>query len=200
VLWPNGHPSGWPFCKTKYPKPLSTFNYCFLRLKAACNKLREALSDRDTSFYPLRAITDGCNKALPCERQQEAAMINEAACAACDKAMATNSLNSNDFLWMRVMTHECTCPDYWLYGACKHVFWAAMLSMGQSPPANLYPRPFASRHRADRPRRAGRALQPMENGQEPMICFNRLAIPTVIANGMMNEMMDRYQYFSRQRQ
>ena len=97
------------------------------------------------------------------------AMITEGICAACEKEMATNSLNSNGFLWMGFTIHECLIPDYWLYGACKHTLWATMLETGQSSPANLHPRPLASLRRAGRPRRPGLALQPMENGQEPMI-------------------------------
>jgi hypothetical protein len=65
-------------------------NDCFMRLKAAWNKLLEALSHRDSSFCDLRAIPDGCNKALLCAKKQEAAMSNEATCAACGKDMATN--------------------------------------------------------------------------------------------------------------
>jgi uncharacterized Zn finger protein len=66
-------------------------------------------------------------------------------------------------MWMGVMTHECTCPDYWLYGACKHALWATMLETGQSPSTDLDARPLAIT------RRALRALQPMANGQESMI-------------------------------
>jgi hypothetical protein len=48
----------------------TTVNSNVLRLKEAWTKIREALSDRDTSFYQLDLIPDGFNKALLCARQQ----------------------------------------------------------------------------------------------------------------------------------
>jgi hypothetical protein len=74
---------------------------------------------------------------LLCARQQATFLLNDPASAVHDKIVAENSLNSNSFLWMGVMTHDCSCPEYWLYGVCKHALWATMISTGQIPPSNL---------------------------------------------------------------
>jgi hypothetical protein len=48
----------------------TTVNSIFLRLKEAWTKIRESLSDSDTSFYHLHLIPDACNKAMLCASQQ----------------------------------------------------------------------------------------------------------------------------------
>jgi hypothetical protein len=53
----------------------TTVNSNVLRLKEAWTNIREALSDRDTSFYHLDLIPDGCNKAMLCARQQATLLL-----------------------------------------------------------------------------------------------------------------------------
>jgi hypothetical protein len=146
----------------------SSTNQWSLNLRESLMRLREALLARDNSFYCVRAIPNDC-EVLMRARERALAVLDDPLSPHYEKNRATESLNSNHFLWMGVLAHDCSCPDYWLYGACKHALWATMWSTGQAPPANVDPRPLASRRRGGRPRRATSALQPMPTSQHPMI-------------------------------
>jgi hypothetical protein len=70
----------------------------YFKLKETWTKIREALSDRDTSFYHLYLMPDGCNKALLCARQLATFLSKDSVSAVHDKIVAENLLNSNSFL------------------------------------------------------------------------------------------------------
>jgi hypothetical protein len=138
-------------------------------LREALANLREAIWQRDTSVYWLRSSAGDRSDVLVRARETALGILDDPNSSTAERERATDALNSNNFLWMGVLSHECSCPGYWLYGACKHTVWATMLSTGQTPPANLDPRPLASRRRPGRPRRATNALRPMSTSQVPLI-------------------------------
>jgi MULE transposase domain len=168
---------GWQSVKTAHGDdsggftliPPSVANGASLQLRAALDKLRDAILERDTSFYWVRATEANSNLALLRAKEHSLAILDDPAAASYEKQQARKSLDADHFMWMGVMSHDCSCPEYWLYGGCKHALWATMLSTGQSPPPNVDPRPLAGRRRAGRPRRVTTALQPMSNEQDPAI-------------------------------
>ena len=159
----------WRESATECHNDIASANNMASALREAWANLRDAILLRDTAFYWLRSTVDDSSTVLARAREIAAVILDDPKSSSEERERALEGLNSNNFLWMGVLSHQCTCPDFWLYGACKHALWATMLSTGQTPPPNLDPRPLATRRSAGRPRRTTSALRPMPTSQEPLV-------------------------------
>jgi MULE transposase domain/SWIM zinc finger len=139
------------------------------RLTDAFVSLQNELLKRDTSYYHVTLVEQAQNAGLQHAKRVAQNVSLDQAAEASERARATEALNSGMFLYYGATTHNCTCPGFQQYGACKHTIWATMETTGEKPPANVDPRALATRRRAGRPRSAGRALQILPNAQEPLI-------------------------------
>jgi MULE transposase domain/SWIM zinc finger len=138
-------------------------------LKDSFNMLQRAIIARDLSYYHVRFIPPQLNKSLIHAREVASVAAADLSLQTFEREIAISALNSNKFLYLGVLNHACSCPNYHLYNACKHALWATMHTTHQDPPRNVDPRPLAGRRRAGRPRGIGRALETLPNAQNPAI-------------------------------
>jgi MULE transposase domain len=131
--------------------------------------LRVAIDMRDLSFYHVSWLEPAQNSKLICATAEAERLAEDATADVAERAKACESLSSGRFLHFGVLSHDCTCPDFWIYSVCKHSLWATMKTSGEGPPLHVDPRALATRRRGGRPRGAGSALQLLPPAQKPFI-------------------------------
>jgi MULE transposase domain len=95
-------------------------------LKDSFNMLQRAIIAWELNYYHVRFIPPRLNKSLIHAREVAFVAAANLSLQTSERAIANSALNSNRFLYMGVLNHTCSCPNYYLYNACKHALWATM--------------------------------------------------------------------------
>ena len=76
-------------------------------------RLTDAVQARDTSFYHIRLQSPVLNTSLLQARRVANEIVSNVSSDEQERAAACNALNNDEFLWMGVTTHSCSCAQFY---------------------------------------------------------------------------------------
>jgi hypothetical protein len=126
------------------------------------------------SYYYVRFIHPQMNRSLIHARESASVAAAYFRIRTFERKIAISAPSSNNALYMGVLIHACSCTNYHLYNACKHVLWATKYTTHHDPPRNVDPRPLPGLRRPGRLRGIGRALETLPNAQNPAILLSSI--------------------------